>query len=57
MVPYIADINNHTLKTLGTIHCLAESNTRYATEEFFVADTMASNLIGGTLIAMRMWIM
>ena len=33
------------LKTLGTIHCLVESNTQYTTEEFFVVDTMASNLI------------
>ena len=34
---------------MGIISCLAESNSRFAQDEFFVVSTKANNLIGGNL--------
>ena len=49
LVPYGASAKNTTLKSLGIINCLAESNTRFAYNEFFVVNTNSPNLIGGNL--------
>ena len=49
LITYGANEQNSNIHTLGIIHCLAESNNRFAEAEFFVVNTKATNLIGGNL--------
>ena len=49
LVTYGATKESTNLKTLGTIHCLAESNDRLAEDVLFVVNTTAINLIGENL--------
>ena len=49
LVTYGENAESTNLKSFGTISCLAESNNRFAEDEFFVVNTVATNLIGGNL--------
>ena len=49
LIPYGSCAEDSNLTSLGIISCLAESNSRFAQDEFFVVDTKANNLIGGNL--------
>ena len=49
LIPYGSCAEDSNLTSLGIISCLAESNSRFAQDGFFVVDTKANNLIGGNL--------